>query len=783
MKLLLSIFISILAIYNCYAQVSEEWVKKLNGSGNSSDAGNAMVIDASGNIIVTGHVTNPGTGKDIVTIKYSPLGQVLWTTYFNGSTNRDDVGRFIIIDNSGNIYVSGTSDSLLSNSDFMTIKYNSAGVQQWAVRYYGGGFGSGTDFPVGIAIDNIGNVYTAGTSIGSGTSYDIAIIKYNSIGMLQWLDRYDSTQDEASGIAIDAAANVYVSGKTGNMFTLLKYSTSGTRQWVRNYSTTVYSTGLALDNSGNIFITGYTMVSSNYLTLKYSPSGVQEWVNTYNGPANSIDQAYMIKTDNAGSVYVTGASFGTGSQSDIATVKYSNSGSQLWVQRFNGLGNSYDWPTSISIDNIGNLYIAGRSIGYSNTEQYVSMKYDSSGVMNWTRYYDGSADGNDAANSIITDNLGNIYVTGFSNETGSSTDITTIKYTSITRHDFVSGPFVSLPNQFLTNNTYNIKTRIFNNSTVAESNVPVKWFVNSTQVNTANISLVSGKADTLSNFWTPTVPGTYELKYISSLSNDIDRANDTVKINVQVFTPPLQSGSIRICRNRLNIPTLDNSTSYDTIFVNIPFAISVLDVNVKIDTVLHTWDSDLEFAIKHLTVLDSIITNRGGSGDNFIGTNLNDSALIPISSGTAPFTGTYRPDRPLSVFNGLNPNGAWILRIKDGGGGDTGLLRAWCIEIQYDYFTGITNTGNIPQQFSLSQNYPNPFNPTTTIKFGISEMGFVKLKVFDVLGREVDILVNEEMKPGNYEAAFTGEDLPSGIYFYSLVTPQFTDVKKMVLIK
>jgi hypothetical protein len=244
-----------------------------------------------------------------------------------------------------------------------------------------------------------------------------------------------------------------------------------------------------------------------------------------------------------------------------------------------------------------------------------------------------------------------------------------------------------------------------------------------------------------------------------------------------------QVSNISVCRHNLYKPINSNAATYDTIFLNIPNSISVLDVNVKMDTVLCTWDAVLRFQLSHLSVIDTLILYRGGSGDDFIGTNLNDSASIPISSGTAPFTGTFRPDRPLSKFNTQNLNGSWILRLSADSGGDTGLLKAWCLEIQYDYVSGITNTGNIPEQFSLSQNYPNPFNPSTTIKFGISETGIVKLKVFDVLGREVAVLVNEEMKPGNYETAFTGEDLTSGIYFYSLVTPQFSDVKKMVLIK
>ncbi|MEO8513367.1 MAG: T9SS type A sorting domain-containing protein [Ignavibacteria bacterium] len=246
-----------------------------------------------------------------------------------------------------------------------------------------------------------------------------------------------------------------------------------------------------------------------------------------------------------------------------------------------------------------------------------------------------------------------------------------------------------------------------------------------------------------------------------------------------------QVSTLTICRHNLNRFIPSNSPAYDTINIAIPNAISVQDVNVKIDTVLYGWDADLRFQLSHLSAMDTLILYRGGSGDNFIGTNLNDSASIPISSGTPPFTGTFRPDAPLSKFNTLSPNGMWILRISADAGGDTGFLKAWCIEIQYDYVTGITNTGNIPQQFSLTQNYPNPFNPATKIKFDISGTSATQtsLSVHDILGREVEMIVNEPLLPGTYEFDFDGSKYASGIYFYSLVTPQFTDIKKMVLIK
>jgi hypothetical protein len=93
------------------------------------------------------------------------------------------------------------------------------------------------------------------------------------------------------------------------------------------------------------------------------------------------------------------------------------------------------------------------------------------------------------------------------------------------------------------------------------------------------------------------------------------------------------------------------------------------------------------------------------------------------------------------------------------------------------------NNGEIPSEYSLGQNYPNPFNPTTNIKFGLPKSGNVKLAVYDVLGNEVSVIVNEFRQAGSYTADFDASKLSSGIYFYKLSTESFTETKKMMLVK
>ena len=101
---------------------------------------------------------------------------------------------------------------------------------------------------------------------------------------------------------------------------------------------------------------------------------------------------------------------------------------------------------------------------------------------------------------------------------------------------------------------------------------------------------------------------------------------------------------------------------------------------------------------------------------------------------------------------------------------------------KYGIKTDIKESEKLLNQFSLYQNYPNPFNPATNIGFRIAEFGFVSLKIYDILGREVNF-VNEEKLAGNYEVKFDASGLSSGIYFYKLSTENYTSVKKMILMK
>jgi hypothetical protein len=192
--------------YNSAGQ--EQWVRRYSGPwADRPDHAKAIAIDGLGNVYVTGEISG---GDYYGTIKYNSAGQQLWIRrYTNG--HHDDSARAIALDGSGNIYVTGWSGSDTA-LDFATVKYNSSG-QEWVARYNGPA--NNHDGGDAIAVDGSGNIYVTGSSVGIGASHDYLTIKYDSAGQQQWIARYNGPgngEDNALAMAIDGSGNVYVTG-------------------------------------------------------------------------------------------------------------------------------------------------------------------------------------------------------------------------------------------------------------------------------------------------------------------------------------------------------------------------------------------------------------------------------------------------------------------------------------------------------------------------------------------------------------------------------------------
>lgn len=156
---------------------SQTWVKTEAGTLGDHDQGNAITMDASGNILVTGQVYNTTTAQDMLTVKYNGAGTQLWKKTYNGAANNLDEGYAIATDASGDVYVTGISYVTGQNNNYHTVKYlGASGTLDWLTQY--NGTGNNADNAIGIFVDANLNVFISGTSRGSGTNDDLETIKY-----------------------------------------------------------------------------------------------------------------------------------------------------------------------------------------------------------------------------------------------------------------------------------------------------------------------------------------------------------------------------------------------------------------------------------------------------------------------------------------------------------------------------------------------------------------------------------------------------------------------------
>jgi uncharacterized delta-60 repeat protein len=422
--------------------VQEGWVARYDGPDNYDDEATAIAVDGSGNVYVTGFSFDANSDYDYATIKYNSAGQRQWVARYDGTGSYIDKAAAIAVDGSGHVYVTGASTSGTGSFDYATIKYSSAGQQQWVAPYDGPA--DADDVPTAIALDGSGNVYVTGSSYDSSTAQDYATIKYNSAGQAQWIRRYDgpaNSDDEAVAIAVDGSGNVYVTGSSygsgfNHDYATIKYNAAGQQQWATRYDGPANSedtaTATAIDGAGNVYVTGgsYGSVGQDYATIKYDSAGQQEWVRRYDGPAHSDDSGNAIAVDTLGNVYVTGGARNSDFNQDYATIKYDSAGQQQWVRRYDGSGNYDDIANAVAVDSSGNVYVTGSSYGSAGffNQDYATIEYGPTGLQQWVARYDGPGNSDDVANGIAVDGSGNVYVTGTSYGSGTDRDYATIKY-------------------------------------------------------------------------------------------------------------------------------------------------------------------------------------------------------------------------------------------------------------------------------------------------------------------------------------------------------------------
>ena len=244
------------------------------------------------------------TGKNIPVVytqKYNAsTGALVWATTYYHADKISQVGWDLVVDATGNVYVAASvlnKSGKNQNGNWVTLKYNSAGTQQWAVIYDGNGndiWSGSQDAPNAITMTNDGNIVVTGTSYtttGQFSSQDMTTIKYSPAGSQIWIISYDNPlhkNDGAFAIATDASSNVYITGTTGNYpndsVTTIKYSATGSQVWLMNY--VGHTQNIRVDNIGNVYVGAETL--GFFYLIKYS-QGASPIANKQINPGEEIN--------------------------------------------------------------------------------------------------------------------------------------------------------------------------------------------------------------------------------------------------------------------------------------------------------------------------------------------------------------------------------------------------------------------------------------------------------------------------------------------------------------
>jgi uncharacterized delta-60 repeat protein len=455
---------------NAYAFIAKydtsgviQWQRKLDTT-SSLDVGYGIAVDGSGNVYVTGQANGASTVSYAFIAKYDTTGVIQWQRKLDIAPVAD-VGYGIAVDGSGNVYVTGAINnvgattaniviaklladgSILPGTSTLTMAastmIDSAATMSsddptlcWVATL---NTDLVTDVGYGIAVDGSGNVYVTGqANATTATASYTFIAKYNTSGVIQWQRKLDTdlVTDIGYGIAVDSSGNVYVTGQTnsGNAAAVFiaKYNTSGVIQWQRKLDTTSVSVtdlgrGIAVDGSGNVYVTGWansSLVATSYAFIaKYDTNGVIQW-QRFLDTANVVDVGYGIAVDGSGNVYVTGQANPGGATSYVFIAKYDTSGVIQW-QRTLDTGLVTDIGYGIAVDTTGNVYVTGQANTSTASYAFIA-KYDTSGTIQWQRKLD-TASQPDIGYGIAVDGNANVYITGQAN-TANAADVFIAKY-------------------------------------------------------------------------------------------------------------------------------------------------------------------------------------------------------------------------------------------------------------------------------------------------------------------------------------------------------------------
>lgn len=332
--------------------------------------------DDSGNVIVTGYRHNFSSSpveSGLLTLKYDNNGNLLWDRLISGTWA---FALRSIVDQSGNIYVTGRAWQYTATYDFVTVKYAPDGTQLWMDTFdQNGGFHT----PTSMELDQSGNIFIT----GGGQSGGLITVKYNGAGARQWVVEHSGSS--GSSIRADNLGGVYITGSyydfstgTSNDIMLLKYDQSGNQVWQKFYDfgNSEYGKLINIDSHNNIIVTGFGALSGQspgWLTLKIDPAGNLIWYKRFKSNLFWEEFPYFTLTGQQDEIYVTGkvgVPTGGTTYNGLETIKYNSDGSRAWtadINLYGGIGNGLVLGSDMSLYGVGQYYYTVIKYGQSFT--------------------------------------------------------------------------------------------------------------------------------------------------------------------------------------------------------------------------------------------------------------------------------------------------------------------------------------------------------------------------------------------------------------------------------
>ncbi|MCS7223166.1 MAG: hypothetical protein NZ959_01205 [Armatimonadetes bacterium] len=404
------------------ADGTRQWLRYYNGTADAPDGVAKVVVDRDGNAIVVGSAAETGRGSDIVTIKYSPDGSVLWLQKYNGPVSSTEYASDAVVDGDGNVYVCGASTGSTNNLDMVLLKYNRDGILQWVRRYNGPA--DGRDDASSLCLDPQGNIIITGSSQGFGQhglpgSQECVTIKYRPNGSRVWIRKYP-LRDWTFFIDSDQAGNIYISPESLRPgFVILSYSPDGMLRWTFQYELGSFFADM------KVTAEGYCVLAGRPLALVIDPDGRVVRAEWTLGASLGSASASAVAVSGSGYpvVYIAGSQWNESTYADYMTAKLDVPG----IVSFDRGG--YDSGVGAVRDREGNVYETGVSGGRGTGKDVVVRKIASDGRVLWTSIYNNTlTNGDDVVSDIAVDGAGNVYVVGTSFNGDRGKDVLVLKY-------------------------------------------------------------------------------------------------------------------------------------------------------------------------------------------------------------------------------------------------------------------------------------------------------------------------------------------------------------------